>query len=241
MVRMKNVLKGIGHNYGSLVNTRNDIKYNSSGLSKLDDIIGGGWPEGSLIEFYGCNNSGKSMLGLRAIAERHTQDEICCYIGASNFIDLKNVTGLGINPELLYISYPLNIEDGLEIIESMVNLPEVRLIVIDSITGLLPSLELDSCIGTDFKWLQSSIVTQGFGKLSSIIAKTKTTLIYVNNVRVNFNKHINTSWVSSCGQSLKFMTPLRIECSVKDDTNLKIEITKNKVNGRLGSMEYNIA
>jgi len=212
----------------------------STGSILIDQAIGiGGLPVGRIIEIYGPESSGKSTLAMHAIAQSQRRGGICAYIDAEHAMDSSYATKLGINTEDLIISQPDYGEQALDIAEMLVRSGAVDIIVIDSVAALVPKAELEGEMGDSHMGLQARLMSQALRKLTPVVHKSKTVLIFINQIRQNIgampfaNKETTTG-----GNALKFYASLRLDvrkvASLKKNefhigNRVRVKVVKNKV------------
>ena len=212
----------------------------STGSILIDQAIGiGGLPIGRIIEIFGPESSGKSTLALHAIAQAQKNNGICAYIDAEHALDPSYATKLGINTNDLIISQPDYGEQALDIAEMLIRSGAIDIIVIDSVAALVPKAELEGDMGDIHMGLQARLMSQALRKLTPVVHKSKTVLIFINQIRQNIgampfaNKETTTG-----GNALKFYASLRLDlrriASVKRNgiqigNRVRIRVVKNKV------------
>jgi len=185
----------------------------STGSVQLDDAIGiGGLPRGRIVEIYGPEASGKTTMAMHVIAMAQRQGGICAFIDAEHALDSAYATSLGININELIISQPDYGEQALDIAEMLIRSGAVDVIVIDSVAALVPKAELEGDMGDSHMGLQARLMSQALRKLTPVVHKSKTVLIFINQVRQNIgampfaNKEVTTG-----GNALKFYASLRLD------------------------------
>ena len=155
-----------------------------SGSYVLDLILGGGYPEGRVIEIYGPESSGKTTIALHAIAEIQKRGEVAAFIDAEHALDPHYAKVLGVNTDELILSQPDYGEQALQIAEELAKTGAVKLIVIDSVAALVPRAEVEGDMGDSYMGLQARMMSQGLRKLTSVLAKTGTMCIFINQIRM---------------------------------------------------------
>jgi len=205
----------------------------SSGSIALDIISGiGGFPRGRVIEIYGPEGSGKTTLALHAIAEAQKTGGYAAFIDAEHALDPLYAQKLGVNIDELYIAQPDWGEQALEIAEILVRSGGVDIIVVDSVAALVPKAELEGDMG------DSHMVSQALRKLTAIVARSKTTFIFLNQLREKIGMFVGNPEVTTGGRALKFYSSMRIEVkrimAIKEGTDIvgsrvRIKIVKNKM------------
>ncbi len=213
----------------------------SSGSILIDQAIGiGGFPRGRVVEIYGPEASGKTTLALQGIAQAQKKGGICAFIDAEHALDPIYASKLGININDLIVAQPDYGEQALDIAEMLIRSSAVDIIVIDSVAALVPKAELDGDMGDVHVGLQARLMSQALRKLTGVLNKSKTVLIFINQVRQNINAMaFANKEVTTGGNALKFYASLRLDVrrieSLKDkDGNqkgnrVKIKVAKNKM------------
>ncbi len=206
----------------------------------LDDAIGcGGFPRGRIIEIFGPEASGKTSLALHAIAQAQRSGGLCAFIDAEHALDPQYTANLGVNIDELVISQPDFGEQALEIAELLIRSGAIDILVIDSVAALVPKAELEGDMGDSHMGLQARLMSQALRKLTPIVHKSKTALIFINQIRQNIGAMMyGPKETTTGGNALKFYSSLRIE--VRKIASLKkgedhfgnrvaIKIAKNKM------------
>jgi recombination protein RecA len=216
-----------------------NVEVISTGALPLDIALGvGGVPRGRIIEIYGPESSGKTTLGLHIIAEAQKRGGIAAFIDAEHALDPKYSENLGVNINNLLISQPNNGEEALEIAEALVRSNAIDVIVIDSVAALVPRAELEGEMGDSHVGLQARLMSQAMRKLSGAISKSKTTCIFINQIREKVGIMFGNPEVTPGGRALKFYASVRMEIRktqvIKDGDNsigvqTKVKVVKNKV------------
>ena len=211
----------------------------SSGCIAIDMALGiGGLPRGRIIEIFGPESSGKTTLSLHVIAEAQKAGGNVAFIDAEHALDPVYASHLGINISELYISQPDNGEQALDICESLVRSGAMDVIVVDSVAALTPKVEIDGEMGESHIGLQARLMSQALRKLAGICNKTKTCIIFINQLREKVGVMFGNPEVTPGGKALKFYSSVRIDVrkvdTVKSGTDIvgnkvKIKIVKNKL------------
>lgn len=213
----------------------------STGSILIDHAIGiGGLPRGRIIEVYGPESSGKTTLALHAIAQAQKAGGICAFIDAEHALDPQYARSVGINIDDLVISQPDFGEQALDIAEALVRSGAIDMIVIDSVAALVPKSELDGDMGDVHVGLQARLMSQALRKLTPVVHKSKTVLVFINQVRQNINAMpFAPKEVTTGGKALKFYASMRLEVrrveSIKDKSGaeignrVQVKVAKNKV------------
>lgn len=218
----------------------NNIEAISTGSILIDRAIGiGGLPVGRIIEIFGPEASGKTTLAMHVIAQAQKRGGICAFIDAEHALDVTYAKNLGINADELIVSQPDYGEQALDITEMLVRSGAVDVIVIDSVAALVPKAELEGDMGDSHMGLQARLMSQALRKLTPVIHKSKTVLIFINQIRQNIgampfaNKETTTG-----GNALKFYASVRLDVRriaslKKNDVNIgnrvRVRVVKNKV------------
>lgn len=221
-------------------NPHSNIEAISTGSILIDQAIGvGGLPKGRIIEIYGPEASGKTTLALHAIAQAQKQGGICAFIDAEHALDPQHAGKLGINVDDLIVSQPDYGEQALDIVEMLVRSGAVDVIVVDSVAALVPKAELEGDMGDVHMGLQARLMSQALRKLTPIVHKSKTVLIFINQVRQNINAMpFASKEITTGGNALKFYASLRLEvrriASLKNSegqfgNRVLVKVAKNKV------------
>jgi len=211
----------------------------SSGCLSLDIALGvGGFPRGRVIEIYGPESSGKTTLALQAIAEAQKTGGQAAFIDAEHALDPVYAEKLGVNTDELYISQPDFGEQALEIAEILVRSGGVDIIVVDSVAALVPKAELEGDMGDSHMGLQARLMSQALRKLTAIVARSRTTFIFLNQLREKIGMFVGNPETTTGGKALKFYSSIRIDIrkilTLKSGNDVvggrtRIKIVKNKV------------
>ena len=228
---------------GSIMKLTDDSNATVAGIStgalSLDLALGGrGFPRGRIIELFGPESSGKTTLALHAIAEAQKEGGIAAFIDAEHALDPSWAKRLGVNLEDLLVSQPSYGEEGLQIAEMLIKSNAVDIIVVDSVAALVPKAELDGEIGDSHVGLQARMMSQAMRKLTGAIAKAKTTVIFINQIREKIGVMFGSPETTPGGRALKFYSSCRVDVrrisTLKDGENttgirMRAKIVKNKV------------
>ncbi len=212
-----------------------------SGSLLLDEALGiGGYPRGRVIEIYGPESSGKTTLALHAIAEAQKKGGIAAFIDAEHALDPVYAKNLGVNIDELWVSQPDNGEQALDIAESLIRSGAVDIIVIDSVAALTPQAEIEGDMGDSHMGLQARLMSQALRKLTGTLAKSKTILIFINQIRMKIGVMFGNPETTTGGNALKFYASVRLEVR-KIETiekggeeeaignKVRVKVVKNKV------------
>ena len=242
--------KGSLMKFGDNKENRN-IESISSGSLLLDEALGiGGYPKGRVIEIYGPESSGKTTLALHAIAESQKAGGIAAFIDAEHAMDPSYAKKLGVNIEELWISQPDSGEQALEIAESLVRSGAVDIIVVDSVAALTPQAEIDGDMGDSHMGLQARLMSQALRKLTGLLSKSHTTIIFINQIRMKIGIMFGNPETTTGGNALKFYSSVRLEVrkiesisKSADDiigNRVRIKIVKNKVSPPFKKVELDL-
>ncbi|MEW4488267.1 recombinase RecA [Thalassoglobus sp. JC818] len=211
----------------------------STGSLSLDLALGGsGFPRGRIIELFGPESSGKTTLALHAVASAQKSGGIAAFIDAEHALDPAWARKLGVNLEELLVSQPTYGEEGLQIAEMLIKSNAVDVIVVDSVAALVPKAELDGEIGDKHVGLQARMMSQAMRKLTGAIAKAKTTVIFINQIREKIGVMFGSPETTPGGRALKFYSSCRVDvrriATLKDGDEaigirMKAKVVKNKV------------
>ena len=211
----------------------------SSGSISLDIALGiGGYPKGRIIEIFGPESSGKTTFALHAIAEAQKKGGRAAFIDAEHALDPIYASKLGVNINDLLLSQPDNGEQALEICEALVRSGAISIIVVDSVAALVPQAEIEGEMGDSHVGLQARLMSQALRKLSGIVNKTNTVVIFINQLREKVGIMFGNPEVTPGGRALKFYASVRLEIrkgeQIKQGTNAignrtNIKVVKNKM------------
>jgi recombination protein RecA len=211
----------------------------STGSISLDYALGvGGLPRGRIIEIYGPESSGKTTVTLHAIAQAQKAGGVAAFIDAEHALDLKYAGNLGVDTKSLLVSQPDYGEQALEIAETLVRSGAVDIIVVDSVAALVPKNEIDGEMGDSHMGLQARLMSQALRKLTAIVAKSNTVIIFVNQLREKIGVMFGNPETTPGGRALKFYSSVRLDVrrieSIKKGTDsvgnrVRVKVAKNKV------------
>lgn len=210
-----------------------------TGSIGLNAALGvGGYPRGRIIEIYGPESSGKTTLAIHAIAEAQKAGGVAAFIDAEHAFDRFYAEKLGVDINNLYISQPDNGEQALEIADQLIRSSAIDILVVDSVAALTPKKEIEGDMGDSAVGLQARLMSQALRKLTSTIAKTNTTCIFINQLREKIGVMFGNPETTTGGNALKFYASVRVDVRkstpVKDGDNIlgnltKVKVVKNKV------------
>ena len=229
---------------------RVDINAISTGSIGLDSALGvGGLPRGRIIEVFGPESSGKTTLTLHVIAEAQKKGGVCAFIDAEHAMDPEYAKRLGVKINELLISQPDTGEQALEITESLVRSGKIDVIVIDSVAALTPKDEIEGDMGQSHVGKQARLMSQALRKLTAIVAKSKTIVIFINQIRMQIGVMFGNPETTPGGKALKFYTSVRLDirriAQIKKGDEImggrvRVKVVKNKVAAPFKQTEFDL-
>jgi len=229
---------------------RLNINVIPTGSIGLDAALGvGGFPRGRIIEIFGPESSGKTTLALHAVAEAQKMGGVCAYIDAEHAMDPEYAKKIGVKIDQLLISQPDNGEQALDIVDSLVRSGKIDIIVIDSVAALTPKDEIEGDMGAYHVGKQARLMSQALRKLTAIVAKSKTIVIFINQIRMQIGVMFGNPETTPGGKALKFYTSVRLDirriAQIKKGDEImggrvRVKVVKNKVAAPFKQTEFDL-
>ncbi|RJQ34199.1 recombinase RecA [Candidatus Parcubacteria bacterium] len=227
-----------------------DVDAIPTGSIGVDWALGiGGLPRGRIIEIFGPESSGKTTLCLHVVAEAQKKSGVCAYIDAEHALDPEYAKKIGVKIEDLLVSQPDTGEQALEIVESLVRSGKIDVIVIDSVAALTPKDEIEGDMGAQHVGKQARLMSQALRKLTAIVSKTKTVVIFINQIRMQIGVMFGNPETTPGGKALKFYTSVRIDirriAQIKKGDEVmggrhRVKIVKNKIAAPFRQTEFDM-
>lgn len=231
-------------------NLHKDVEVIPSGALSLDLALGiGGYPKGRIIEIFGPESSGKTTLSLSAIAQAQKKGGVVAFIDAEHALDLNYARKLGVNTEDLLVSQPDNGEQALEITETLVRSGAIDVLVVDSVAALTPRAEIEGEMGDSHMGLQARLMSQALRKLTASINRSKTLVIFINQIRMKIGVMFGNPETTTGGNALKFYSSVRLDVrrigALKNGEDVvgnrtAVKVVKNKMAAPFTKVEFDL-
>lgn len=230
------------------VNT--EVEVISTGSLSVDLATGvGGLPKGRVVEIYGPESSGKTSLALSAVAQAQKKGGIAAFVDAEHALDPEWAAKLGVNVNDLYLSQPSNGEEALEIVDNLVRSNAFDIVVVDSVAALVPRSELEGNMGDSQMGVQARLMSQALRKLTGVISKSKTVVVFINQIRLKIGVMFGNPETTTGGQALKFFASQRFDVrkigTLKSGNEnvgvrVRVKIVKNKLAAPFKTVEFDM-
>ena len=227
-----------------------NVQVISTGSLSLDLAVGvGGLPRGRVVEVFGPESSGKTTLALHVVANAQREGGIACFVDAEHALDPGFARKIGVDIDNLLVSQPDTAEQALEIVESIVRSNAVDVIVLDSVAALVPKAEVEGEMGDSHVGLQARLMSQALRKLTAIVSRSKTLVIFINQIREKIGVMFGSPETTTGGRALKFYSSLRLDIrrigAIKDKeenigNRVRVKVVKNKVGAPFRQAEFEI-
>jgi recombination protein RecA len=220
-----------------------------TGSLSLDLALGGGIPQGRIVEIYGPESSGKTTLALHAVAEVQKKGGVAAFVDAEHALDPEYAKRIGVNLDDLLISQPDTGEQALEITETLVRSSAVDIIIVDSVAALVPRAEIEGEMGDSHMGLQARLMSQALRKLTGVISKSNCTVIFINQLRMKIGVMFGNPETTAGGNALKYYASVRLDIrgteQIKDGDqsigkHVKVKVVKNKIAAPFKVAEFDL-